>query len=137
MTIHEEIQNMNIDEMANFLLKACDSTNQITYNKLGTGFYQTKTLSEVKEWLKQDIKPSITIEERIILSNTSQIYKWIARDKDGSLHLFTEKPYKDNFNRWVINSGCLERLNIFNHLYKFIRWDNTEPYCIQDLLKGE
>ena len=88
MTRHKEIQNMNIDEMANFLLKVCDSTNQITYNKLGTGFYQTKTLSEIQEWLKQSTKPKITIEERIILSNISQKYKWIARDENGNLFIY-------------------------------------------------
>lgn len=93
----------------------------------------------VENWLKSEHKEPIKLSdaERVILENIDKIYKWIARDKDGSLHLFTEKPYKNNLNEWNIRSGCLAKLNIFNHLYKFIKWEDTEPYCIQDLLKGE
>ena len=132
--LFNEMQNMSDEELAgamnndsyicNVMEKTCGQS---------TGVCEQCTL----DWLKQEHKEKSKLSdaERDILENTSQIYKWIARDKCGTLHLFTQNPHKDNFGRWVINSGCFERLNIFNHLFQFIKWEDTEAYNIEELLK--
>ena len=37
---------------------------------------------------------TFTDTERCILESTKKDYKWIARDRDGELHLYVSKPYK-------------------------------------------
>ena len=133
-----KMQNMSDEEFAGVLdVRDIICQNTYTYSDCVNNRKDCKNC--VLNWLKAEHKEKITLSEaeRIILGNTSKIYEWIARDKCGALHLFTQKPYKDNLNRWAINSGCLERLNIFNHLFKFIKWEDKEAYNIEELLKGE
>ena len=54
------------------------------------------------------------------------IIMWIARDFDGSLWLYSDKPYKDDF-RWrlPIGNGCCQSL--LDYLFPEIRWEDEEP----------
>ena len=35
------------------------------------------------------------------------------------------------------NNGLMRTFEFFNHLFQFIKWEDEEPYNIEDLLKGE
>lgn len=89
------------------------------------------------DWLKEEHKEKITLSEaeRIILENIDKEYKWIIRDEDEALRIFEEKPKKLE-TLWG-NSKSFENLNAFNHLFQFITWNDSEPYNIEELLKGE
>lgn len=78
----------------------------------------------------------LTEDEKVILKNLPKRFKWITRDKDGNLFIYANKPIKresswisetifDWFGMWV-----------FNHLFQFIKWEDKEPYLIEDLLKN-
>lgn len=92
-------------------------------------------------WLKAEHKEKITLSEaeRIILENIDKEYKWIARDElNNILWIFAEKPTKNN--GWWINESNSKigvNLALFNHLFQFITWNDSEPYNIEELLKGE
>lgn len=70
--------------------------------------------------------------ERIVLQMLDKKYKWIARDKNGTLYVFGEKPEK----------GCIcwfycdefYSLSAFNHHFKFIQWSDEEPWLITDII---
>ena len=97
--------------------------------------YSDYTLTTVI-WERDD-EPKITEDERAILRNLPKKWKYIARDEDSSLWLFDDyKPYKAKTSpKWLGNIG--EPLNLFRHLFQFIKWEDEEPYLISDLLEEE
>ena len=49
---------------------------------------------------------------------------WIARDKDGELYLFSEKPSKrEEF--WLMNRGTVIQLP--SELFPEVKWEDEEP----------
>lgn len=79
----------------------------------------------------------LLFNERIVLSNLSKRWCWIARDDDDGLFLFKNKPTKNNNTKaWdtdmdFINFSC------YSHMFRFIDWNNKEPYKISSLLEDE
>lgn len=92
------------------------------------------------DWLKAEHKKAIilTETERTILENIDKDYKWIARDSDGRLDVYTVKPFKDEqYKNWDIEDGDCEKLDVFKHLFQFVEWEDKEAYNIEELLKGD
>lgn len=49
---------------------------------------------------------------------------WIARDKDGELYLFSEKPSKrEEF--WLMSRGTVIQLP--SELFPEVKWEDEEP----------
>ena len=84
-------------------------------------------------WERKE-KPKIkrTEDENAILRNVPQYYKWIARDGNGVVCLYPDKPHKSK-TIWDSYGALFP----FHHLFQFIKWEDDEPYLIEDLLKGE
>ena len=93
--------------------------------------YKDYTCKEVL-WERKE-KPKPTYDEKIILRNLPKEYKWIARDKNGQIFLYTNRPVKSNF--WL--NACESARLVFPHLFQFIKWEDDEPYLIEDLLGEE
>ena len=135
----KEMQNMS-DEGISYILKnpctifanvdECDDTK----NRLGTNILTCRLCAE--EWLKAEHKekPKLSDAERVILENVDKNYKWIARDNGGNMHVFKCKPTKLK-NYWHTSSSY--SMCAFNHLFQFITWSDSEPYNIEELLKGD
>lgn len=88
-------------------------------------------LNEV--WKREEPTMTITEDEKTILRNLTGEYEWIARDESGVLYIYHDKPKKEEF-MWVdgFENRCL---NFFNHLFGMVRWEDDEPWKIEDLLK--
>ena len=91
-------------------------------------------------WERKD-KPSLTEDEinllRMVQRHGSK-YEWIARDKSRKLFLYHKKPIKV-ITAWSDQqSGDLiySYLGPFDDMFKFIKWEDEEPYSISELLKG-
>ena len=108
-------------------LKFIDDLNELDIMKVYKDYTCKELLWERKE------KPKPTYDEKIILRNLPEKYKWIARDKDGLIFLYAKKPSKCEYS-W---GGCKYILLPLEHLFQFIQWEDEEPYSIEDLLKGE
>ena len=78
-------------------------------------------------------KPQLTEDEKIILRNLPKKYKYIARDKNGLIFLFSKKPSKCDYS-WI---GYNDIAFPYYHLFQFIKWEDEEPYSIEELLEGE
>ena len=90
-----------------------------------------------KELLWERKEPKLTEDAKVILRNLPEKYKWIARDKNGFIYVFTHKPIKiikSTLSEW---DGLGFTKLIFPHLFQFIQWEDEEPCLIEDLLKGE
>ena len=82
----------------------------------------------------------LTEDEKVILRNIDKRYRWIARDENGELMVYSTRPLKDRHitKKWrVILTDEYELMHIFNHLFQFIKWEDEKPYLIEDLLEGE
>lgn len=58
-------------------------------------------------------------------------HMYIARDKKGSLYLYDVEPIKSDL--WWNGKGATQFI-IFNKLFQFIKWEDTEPIAIKDIL---
>lgn len=81
-------------------------------------------------WKRQDL-PKLSSAERVILENLDKEYKWIARDRSEMLCVYIGKPMKGG-SVW---SGYKLKLD-FPKLFTFVKWEDEQPYSIEELLKG-
>lgn len=77
----------------------------------------------------------LTADEKIILKNINFKYKWIARDVDGRLFVYIDKPIKGATCWGRYTYTYASPLDLYNHLFTCIKWEDEEPYLIEDLLK--
>lgn len=98
---------------------------------------------------ERKVKPSFIIDEINLLRFIQRYhdrkydYEWIARDEDGELYVYVNRPEKSD-DHWRNNHhlgdlepiGAANPLRPFNDMFKFIKWEDEEPYSISELLKG-
>ena len=72
-----------------------------------------------------------TNDEKIIARNIDKNYKWMARDSDGNLCVYEEKPRKRKGGGWY--SDGYKYIAYFNHLFSAIKWEDEEPTLISDI----
>lgn len=91
----------------------------------------------VEVWHREELL--ITQDEKAILKAIIEVekYKYITRDKDGELDLFYLEPVKKN-DLWCVGSKITEdspySLDLFRHKFKFVKWEDEEPWLISDVL---
>lgn len=97
---------------------------------------QLKNVEHIKKWLFKEWKPHLTKDEKSILRNLPKKYKYITRDSYGRIWIHENRPCKYPLV-WdtVGNDGYI--LEIYNHLFQFIKWEDEEPYNIEELLKDK
>ena len=94
--------------------------------------YKDYTCTELL-WERKE-KPQLTEDEKAILKVLlNEKYKWIARDKNDWLYVYASKP-KKGITIWE-NTGS--PMMPFVHLFNFIKWEDDEPYSIEELLGEE
>ena len=113
----------NFDENLNII----DCDNGLDIMKVYKDYTCKELLWERKE------KPQPTEDEKVILKNIPKKYKYVARDKSGCLYVYASKPEKII----TIWEGSGLAMTPFYHLFQFIKWEDEEPYSIEELLGGE
>ena len=73
---------------------------------------------------------TFTEVEKTIARNINKEYKWMARDRDGNLCIYEEKPRKEE-DSWYF--GGYDYISYFNHLFSAIKWEDEEPTRISDI----
>ena len=93
-------------------------------------------------WLYEEYeepKPKLTKREWHFLNFIESGY--IARDAEGELVWYREKPYTtDNFGKlvWDTNGDYDDFIYFdFHKMFKFINWRDAEPWKVEDLLELE
>ena len=92
----EDLIDQFIDEFNGFVIK--NSKNVTPLREL------------IEQFFKQERKPILKEDERVILRNLDKKYKYISRNCDAELYLKNEA---DDNCRYVFRG--------FNHLFKFIK----------------
>lgn len=90
------------------------------------------------EWSESEYieKPTITSREKnfldVLLSNC-----YIARDKDNLLYVYYDKPIRGN-KMWISDCACHDMpKDMYGNMFDFIKWEDEEPWSIEDLKKLE
>lgn len=135
-----QIENMNNEKLAEIIVqlddyKRCEFCN---FDKGLDNCRISDCLIGITEWLKAEHKEPIKLSEaeRVILENLDKEYTYIARDENGHLFIFEIPPVKVD-RRWYcdVTNVYVSSFTMFDYLFKFIKWEDTEPYNIEELLK--
>ena len=80
-------------------------------------------------------KPKISRSDRTFLDYIPDDYKYMARDEDGSLFVYKERPQKRS-EVWIYDS---ELFGIYKAKVRFpmVKLENKEPWLIEDIKKLE
>lgn len=81
------------------------------------------------KWLYEDVKPTLTVEERGFCKAVERGY--VARDEDGRICFYQKAPNK---KKGVWYTGIGEIIEINNTYFPFITWKDSEPWSIGELL---
>lgn len=74
----------------------------------------------------------MTEQEKVILQNIDPQFKYIARDENGFLYVFADRPKKLS-TYWNLDFDFAE-LGGLSHLFENVKWEDEEPTLIKDLL---
>ena len=135
--VHEFFISLNngicieVEKYNNNLIDKIFSTNDIVK------VYKNYTLKEVI-WKRRKEKPKLTDDEITILKNIKKRFKYIARDEDNNIFLYEEKPRKKDYG-WRLDDrdAYFVDFYMFDNLFQFVKWEDNEPYLIEDLLKEQ
>lgn len=136
--IKEEILNF---DMVNFGENLECYLSQITTNqnyddtcyRIGIDCSECLRLSllELLEEYKKPVKLSKFEYEYLKFAKENE-YNFIARDKNNNLYLYSNKPWKGELV-W----NCIDgNTPVFAKLFKFVKWEDEEPYNIDKILSN-
>ena len=90
------------------------------------------------ELIKLPKKKEFTDDELYILRNIDKKYKWIAKDKDGLICTYINKPKKTEklwSDGWSNGDSYASLEAIKNSLFTEIKWEDEEPIRIDDYVE--
>nr|DAF92912.1 MAG TPA: hypothetical protein [Siphoviridae sp. ctX5W26] len=135
-----------IDKLAYF---ACEGNSRIALDAKGEivvcysifckdcQFYVEEGCREAtRKWLEEEYvePPTIRIskKDRAFLEYIKDGYKYIARDLNGCLCLYTTKSER-NREVWFSNPGFvnLKRISVD---FPMVKWEDKEPWLVEDLM---
>lgn len=80
-------------------------------------------------------KHNFTEEEITILKSLDKGYKYIARDFDGSLYIYCDKPRKYEDRTWANSALSRSSRLPMGSIFKSISYKDEKPVCIADVIK--
>lgn len=94
--------------------------------------------SDRVDWLLSEYKETVKLsrlEYEILKFAINKNYEYIARDYDGELYVFMEKPYKSESFFWKTD-GYYSTLEMSSVLFQFVKWEDAEPTLIKEVLNN-
>lgn len=87
------------------------------------------------KWLLSEYKEPVKLsrlEYEILKLAINKSCEYIARDSDGQLFVFMEKPHKGE-SFWKTD-GYYYLLEMFSVLFQFVKWEDSTPTPIKEVL---
>lgn len=92
------------------------------------------------KWLYEKYKIKIPLATKFILENLNEKYKWIAKDVNGKVWAYENRPKKEiDINKWTnVDSGymCGFAKVFKERVFDFLSWGDEEPTNIKELLEN-
>ena len=134
--IKEEIKNFDTDVTADEIFSCWlyrITTNPIVNKHICSGLVCSeclrRSLLDLLEEYKEPIKLTQFEYEYLKFAKAVE-YNFIARDEDGGLFLYSIEPWKGEF-AWKYRDSSIR---IFTKMFNFVRWQDEEPYSIDNIL---
>lgn len=95
--------------------------------------------SSTFKWLCEEYKEPIKLSKleydilEYLSDNTKHMY--IVRDGNGNIFLYDVEPEKSKSATWWTGRGMCH-MGMFNKLFQFIQWGDSEPTSIEHVLKN-
>lgn len=89
------------------------------------------------KWLLSEYKEPVKLsrlEYEILKLAINKSCEYIARDSDGQLFVFMEKPHKGE-SFWKTD-GYYYLLEMFSVLFQFVKWEDSTPTPIKEVLEN-
>lgn len=100
-------------------------------------------LDRLREWSESEYveEPTITSKEKTFLDLIVAKWKYLVRDEDKNLYVFDSLPIKE-WDGWCVENMSMCSYyyiskNLFGDMFDFIKWEDEEPWSIEDLKKLE
>lgn len=95
-------------------------------------------ITERRKWAESEYieKPVISKKDRAFLEYLGENMKWMTRDYSGKIWAWVSIPEKSVISKvWMCAAGnCL---NAFNIDFPMVKWEDDEPWLIENLKKLE
>lgn len=95
----------------------------------------------LEQWSESEYveKNTITSREKKFLDVLLPKWKYIARDSNNSLFIYPIKPIRFGTCWMVKNDYNVYKIakDVYGNMFNFIRWEDEEPWSIEDLKKLE
>ena len=95
----------------------------------------------LEQWSESEYveKNTITSREKKFLDVLLPKWKYIARDSNNSLFIYPIKPIRFGTCWMVKNDYNVYKIakDVYGNMFNFIRWEDEEPWGIEDLKKLE
>lgn len=129
-----KLENTNYDDRVIFKIQDDVLFNGFSGEGLTKSLITLNDISKVTV-IKLPKKKQFSQDELCILRNIDKKYKWLARDNNGSVCIFSEKPYRED-DAWgnVIRTPYND-FNCYNHLFDQVLWEDEEPVYIDDYVE--
>ena len=91
------------------------------------------------KWMLSEYREPVKLSKleydilKYLSDNTRHMY--IARDENGALYVFDVEPVKNKVNNFWTGRGA-SWLGVFNKLFQFVQWEDSEPTSIQEVLNN-
>lgn len=91
-----------------------------------------------REWAESEYieKPVISKRDRAFLEYLDTIIHYVTRDLNDDLYIYISKPYK-LIDCWESEREADKILRMFNIDLPMVKWEDNEPWLIEDLKKLE
>lgn len=133
-----ELSNQNIafavrKENQNPVVR-CDSIKRCTDCLFGRGRCSVNST----KWLLSEYKEPVKLTElehgilEYLLEKRQ--YRFVVRERSGIIYVYKSKPKKeaDSWGSLSLNN----ELGLFNNLFQFVQWGDSEPISIEDVLNN-
>lgn len=136
--IKEKIKNFDTDVNADEILSCWlhrittnSSVNKHNCSGLVCSECLRRSLLDLLEEYKEPIKLTQFEYEYLKFAKENE-YNFIARDTNNHLYLYPNKPWKGELI-W----NCIDgNTPVFSELFKFVKWEDEEPYNIDEILSN-
>jgi hypothetical protein len=91
------------------------------------------------KWMLSECKEPLKVSKleydilKYLSDNTRHMY--IVRNKSGDIYLYDLEPEKSRSGNWWEGRG-VHVMVMFNKLFQFVQWEDTEPRSIKEILKN-
>lgn len=138
----------NLDKYKDELIKMANESNivQVSFrgdvvpdsSKANGLFCSKRATNYFIKWLYEEYTFKLsTLELELLRYFYRDGYRYIARDKDNELFLYKSSPLKSD-DSWVMMRSepydNFQTLKHFENLFSSVRWEDTQPTPIQDIL---